>query len=233
MNIVTEILEKMSSPRKQKKFLIVLFTTILLIKGKVNYLNLSRYSKLSERTYRRQFHKEFHFVQFNKQAIEKVIAVTTTQIFAQDASFIKKSGKKTSGIDWFGNGCAGHPQKGLEISLISVIDLDANQGYALSVKQTKTTELTSEPTTSKLKQHKSRRKGKGKDKQRLPKGTIIDFYLQHLRETRPYLPKALKCGVFDGFYAKQKFIDGVCALEFTAISRLRVDADMRYLYTGA
>jgi hypothetical protein len=233
MNIVTEILEKMSRVRKpQKKFLMVLFTTILLIKGKVNYLNLGRYSKLSERTYRRQFQKEFHFVEFNKQAIEKVIPVTATQIFAQDASFLKKSGKKTLGIDWFFDGCAGRPQKGLEISLISVIDLDANQGYALSVKQTKARELSCEPTKSKLNQRKSR-KGKTKDKERLPEETIIDFYLQHLRETRSYLPKALKCGVFDGFYAKQKFIDGVCALEFSAISKLRVDADMRYLYTGA
>jgi Transposase DDE domain. len=204
----------------------------LLIKGRVNYLNLSRYSKLSERTYRRQFHKGFHFVQFNKGAIEKVIPISATQIFAQDASFLKKSGKQTDGIDWFFNGCAGRPEKGLEISLISVIDLDANRGYALSVKQTKTTELSSEPTKSKLNQQNSP-KGKTKGKEGLPEKTIIDFYLQHLRETRPYLPKALKCGAFDGFYAKQKFIDGVCALELTAISRLRIDANMRYLYTGA
>lgn len=231
MNIVTEILEKMSRVKKpQKKFLMVLFTTILLIKGKVNYLNLSRYSKLSERTYRRQFQKEFHFVEFNKGAIEKVIPVTATQIFAQDASFLKKSGKQTDGIDWFFNGCAGCQQRGLEISVISVIDLDANQGYTLSVKQTKATKLSSEPTKSKLNQQRSR---KTKDKERLPGETIIDFYLQHLRETRSYLPKALKCGVFDGFYAKQKFIDGVCALELSAISKLRVDADMRYLYTGS
>lgn len=167
MNIVTEILEKMSNlKRPQKKFLTALFTTILLIKGRVNYLNLSRYSNLSERTYRRQFRKEFHFVEFNKQAIEKVIAVTATQILAQDASFLKKSGKKTHGIDWFFNGCAGRPEKGLEISVISVIDPDANQGYTLSVKQTKTTELSSELTKSKL-NRKNSRKSKTKDKERL------------------------------------------------------------------
>src|SRR5439155_2803501 len=100
MKIANEILEKMSNVSKpQKKFLIVLFTTILLIKSKVNYLNLSRYSELSEKTDRRQFHKEFHFVEFNKQAIEQVIPTTATQIFGQDASFVKKSGKQTYGID--------------------------------------------------------------------------------------------------------------------------------------
>src|SRR4029077_3591831 len=96
MKIANEILDKMGNISKpQKKFLIVLFTTILLIKGKVNYLNLSRYSELSEKTYRRQFQHEFHFVEFNKQAIERVIVATATQIFGQDASFIKKSGKLT------------------------------------------------------------------------------------------------------------------------------------------
>jgi hypothetical protein len=240
MKIVDEILENMSNVGKpQKKFLVLLFTTILLIKGKVNYLNLSRYSELSEKTYRRQFQQEFHFVEFNKQSIEKVVPATATQIFAQDASFLKKSGKQTYGIDWFFNGCASRPEKGLEISLISVIDLDANHAYALSLKQTKARQSSSLSTKSeagKKKAPKSKQKksckGKAKDKEKLQDETIVDFYLQHLRETRAYLPVSVKCGVFDGFYAKKKFIDGVCSLGFTAISKLRIDADMRYLYTG-
>ncbi len=40
-------------------------------------------------------------------------------------------------------------------------------------------------------------------------------------------------GVFDGYYAKRKFIDGVCALSLHAISKLRADARLRDLYTGA
>jgi hypothetical protein len=39
----------------QKKFLITLFSTILLAYGKINFTNLSRYSCLSEKTYRRHF----------------------------------------------------------------------------------------------------------------------------------------------------------------------------------
>jgi IS4 transposase len=60
----------------------------------------------------------------------------------------------------------------------------------------------------------------------------VDFYLQHLRETRERLPEAVRYGVFDGYYAKRKFIDGVCALSLHAISKLRVDARLRYLYQG-
>jgi hypothetical protein len=37
--------------------------------------------------------------------------------------------------------------------------------------------------------------------------------------------------VADGFYSKQKFVDGVVALNLHLISKLRVDADLRYLYT--
>ncbi len=44
--------------------------------------------------------------------------------------------------------------------------------------------------------------------------TRVDFYLEHLREARPRLPEAVHYGVFDGYYAKRKFIDGVCGLSF-------------------
>ncbi|MEW6734712.1 MAG: transposase [Acidobacteriota bacterium] len=235
MKIANEILEKRSNVSKpQKKFLVVLFTTILLIKGKVNYFNLSRYSRLSEKTYRRQLQQQFPFVLLNKQAISQVVPVRATQIFGQDASFIKKSGKLTYGIDWFFNGCASRPEKGLEISLISVIDVDANQGYALALKQTKARESTAKPAKSDAKKKKSlkgKQKKTAKSKDKLPEETIIDFYLEHLRETAPHLPASVQCGVFDGFYAKKKFIDGVCSLGYKAISKLRIDANMRYLYT--
>jgi hypothetical protein len=36
----------------------------------------------------------------------------------------------------------------------------------------------------------------------------------------------------DGFYAKTKFVDGVVELDLAVISKLRSDADLRYLYTG-
>ncbi|MEL7069115.1 MAG: hypothetical protein AAGN15_10755 [Cyanobacteria bacterium J06581_3] len=43
----------------------MLLTTIHLVSGKVNFTNLSRYSELSERTYRRQFDEPFESVAFN------------------------------------------------------------------------------------------------------------------------------------------------------------------------
>jgi hypothetical protein len=53
-----------------------------------------------------------------------------------DCSFIPKSGKASYGLDWFYNGSQSRTQKGLEISVIAVIDVEARRGYSLSVQQT-------------------------------------------------------------------------------------------------
>jgi hypothetical protein len=54
--------------------LTTLFATILIACGKVNFTNLSRYSSLSEKTYRRKFEKPFDFMKFNAQIIRAVTA---------------------------------------------------------------------------------------------------------------------------------------------------------------
>jgi hypothetical protein len=38
--------------------------------------------------------------------------------------------------------------------------------------------------------------------------------------------------LFDGYYAKRRFVDEVCALGLHGVGKLRVDADLRYLYRG-
>jgi hypothetical protein len=68
MNILECILQQMSGiSQSQKKFMVIFFSTILLVYGKVNFTNLSRYSSLSEKTYRR--HGSPEFVVINKPHI--------------------------------------------------------------------------------------------------------------------------------------------------------------------
>ncbi len=112
-----------SISQPQQKFLLVLFSTIFIVCGKVNCTNLSRDSSLSEKTYRRHFSKTFDFKQFNQYLIEQAIAQYARTIAAIDCSFIPKSGKQTYGRDYFFNGCAGKPEKGLEVSLIGCIPI--------------------------------------------------------------------------------------------------------------
>ena len=88
-------------------------TTIHLMVGKVNFTNLSRYSGLTERTYRRQYENSFEFMSINRRLIETAIAAERFQVAAIDASFIPKSGKHTPGLDWFYNGKASRAERGL------------------------------------------------------------------------------------------------------------------------
>jgi hypothetical protein len=113
-----------------------LFPTILLVVGKVNFTNLSRYSDWSERTYRRQYSQPFNFIEFNRELIEQANTSSAIQIGAMDCSFVKKSGKATYGLDWFYNGSAHRTERGLEISVIAVVDVNHHRAYSLSVQQT-------------------------------------------------------------------------------------------------
>jgi hypothetical protein len=108
----------------------------LIVVGKVNFTNLSRYSTLNERTYRRQFEREVDFAQLNRALIEQCIDPTHQLLAVMDCSFIGKSGKATCGRDWYWNGCANRVEQGLEVSLIGVVDLETQAGYALSAQQT-------------------------------------------------------------------------------------------------
>jgi hypothetical protein len=206
MNSINFIVPNLLS-KPQQKFLITLFSTILVLCGKVNFTNLSRYSQISERSYRRQFQRSFNFIKGNANLIEQAIPATARQIIAIDCSFIPKSGKATYGIEHFYNGSAGRAEKGLEISVLAIVDVDAKQGYTLSVQQTPPAKPMTEMTR-------------------------IDNYLEHLQATYPYLPKSARYAVSDGFYSKIKWVNGVTALNLDVISKLRCDADLRYVYTG-
>ena len=206
MNSIIDILPKLES-KVQQKFLSILFSAIIVMSGKVNFRNLSRYSEMSERSYRRQFSRSYNFIKGNAEIIKRAILPRSRQIIATDCTFIKKSGKATYGIEYFYNGSAGKTEKGLEISVIAVVDVDMKQGYPLSVQQTPPTQ----PESAK---------------------TRIDWYLEQIAATKPYFPKSVQHVVSDGFYSKVKWVDGVTDLGLDAIGKLRCDADMRYVYTG-
>lgn len=132
---------------------------------------------------------------------------------ALDASFIKKSGKHSFGLDKFWNGSGGKAEKGLEVSLVALIDTSQNRAFALSCEQT--------PATAAVSATLSQRRE-----------TRMDFYLSHFERTVPLLPASVKSALVDGWYAKEKFVSGVCRHAYQVISRLRVDANVRYLYRG-
>ena len=210
MNLIKRVLSQMSNVGEyQRRFLLILFSTIFCLRGKMNYLNLSRYSDLSEKTYRRQFRKSFDFVEFNRRSIVATTTPTTTLIAVTDCTYTAKSGKKTYGLDYFFSGQAGRSKKGLEVSLLSVVDVDQNTAYSLSAEQTPAGK---QATT--------------------PEETRIDFYLRQLKKQRHALPSQVRYLVGDGYYAKKKYVDGVVGESLHLISKLRSDPDLRFLYQG-
>jgi DDE superfamily endonuclease len=210
--------------------------TLFVVCGKANFTNLSRYGEYSERTYRRQYQKSFDFIPFHAQTIAAAIEPSREQIAAIDCSFISKSGKQTWGVDNFYNGSISKSQKGLEISVISVVDISAHQGYTLSVKQTATTERKpipeGKPTVKKKRKSKSKAKAKANTKTEPVISERVKGYLAQLKTARAHLPTAVKYLAADSFYSKKSVVDGVVELDLHLVSKLRIDADLRYCYTG-
>jgi hypothetical protein len=137
VTIVHQILKQMPGlANPQAKFIEVLIATILALRGRVNYRNLSRYCFYSERTLARQFQRRFNWPMFNHFAMKSALKPTSSLIAAHDATFIPKSGKKTYGLDRFFNGCASRAERGLEVSTLAVVDVTENCAYTLAATQT-------------------------------------------------------------------------------------------------
>lgn len=166
---------------------------------------------MNERTFRRNFRKEYDFTRLNEAIIHH--SKCHIEAFAMDASFIKKSGSHTFGLDKFWNGCLGKAEKGLEASIISLVDVKENASFVLTVDQTAPNLANGDV---------------GPERK-----TRTDFYAEQLEKNADKILQYTKVGVFDGFYTKQKFVEKTVAKGFTMISRLRQDANLKHLYFGA
>jgi hypothetical protein len=212
VTIVTATLNQLPSLAKpQRKFLAALMATILALRGRLNYRNLARYGGYTERTYARQFQRSFPWLEYHAKVIQAALPSSHEAIAAQDASFIPKSGKKTYGLDRFYNGCAGRPERGLEISALAVVDVTQKGAYLAAVAQT--------PATPELKKEQA-------------DATRLDHAIEQMRAARPLLPEFVKYLAADGWYAKQKYVEAACAQDLHVVTKLRSDANMRFRYTG-
>ena len=186
--------------------------------GKVNYTNLSRYSDLSERTYRRHFERGIAAECLNQSLIEQVRHEQSAQIAVVDCTFLEKSGRHTYGLDWFYNGKTQRAEKGLELSVVAIVDGEQNTGYTLSGQQTEAALNNSAQLTG--------------GERTAAAGNRLEFYLGHLADCMLYFPVWIRYVVADGFYSQYKWVTGVVQLGFHGIGKLRCDADLKFLYDG-
>lgn len=180
--------------------------TLISFRGRFNYTNLSRYSDLNEKTYRRQFGKNLDFIEFNRIGNSEIIPVSATLIAALDCSFVGKSGDKTYGLGKFWDSKQGKAEKGLEISTLALIDVDYNTAYHVSTRQT--------PPEAK----------EGE--------TRVNDYVRHFQKDYHALPESVRYIVTDAYYSKSLITNAILEEGYDQIGKLRCDANLRYLYTG-
>lgn len=186
----------------RKDFFCEVVILLLSIKGRVNFLQLGRYGNFKEQRYRQQFEKPFPWLDFNKE-----LALShggSRFVIAFDPSYINKSGKKTPGVGWYWSGCAGQAKWGLEIGGLAAIDLDNHTAFHLEAVQTLI-----------------------EDKQAT---SLTDWYVNVIKERKETLSLISKYLVADAWFSKKPFVDQIIEMDMHLISRLRDDADLKYLY---
>ncbi|NJC28533.1 transposase [Neolewinella antarctica] len=187
----------------QRDFLLDLFDLWLCVHGRYNFTHLSRYGQNDESTYRNNFAKPFDFLGFNLLLCK--LHLSDTLILTFDPSYISKAGKCTDGTGYYWSGVAGQCKWGLEASGIAAVDLENKVALHLDMVQT-------------VAQHKSE--------------TLLDYYASTIVARKERLQELSNYLVADAYFSKQPFVDELVSHGFYVVTRLRKDADLRYLYHG-
>ena len=100
ITLVSAILAKLPNIGKwQSQFITHLIPLFMSIKGRINFMQMSRFGTYSMTTYRNQFDKPFPFGEFNAEHIRQKGTGYHAILF--DPSHIRKSGKHTFGKGYF------------------------------------------------------------------------------------------------------------------------------------
>lgn len=193
--------------KSRKDFIISVLWHILSIKGKINFLQLGRFSPLCEQTYRNQFEKKFDFMSFNSIIINQTLS--NELAVAMDPSFIAKAGKVTYGVGRYWSGVAGAAKCGLDMCGFAVVDIKNNTAFHLNAWQT--------PPSDELTE-------KGLN--------LLTHYASLVSKNAKTFKSFSKYMLADAYFAKSPFVSAVLSADMHLISRLRNDSVLKYKYTG-
>lgn len=193
--------------KRQKDLLQELFRVVFARQGRATFTNMARYSTRHEQTFRRHFARAFDWVAFNLVIIRLRAHPDEVLIGVFDCSFLPKSGKGTYGLDKFFSSTAKAIRTGLEVSLLGVVATTSRRSWALDATQTPPGLSTKETN---------------------PNYSRIDFYLEQITDCLARLP-GVRYWVGDGYYAKVKVFDTLTGCGKELITKLRSDANLRFL----
>ena len=207
--LASAILEKMPNIGKwQRQFILHLIPLFLSIRGRINFMQMSRFGIYSMTTYRNNFDKPFDFLKFNTEHIKLKGSGHHVSFF--DPSHISKSGKSTFQKGYFWSGCANAMKAGIEIGGIAIGDVELHTAFHLEAKQTPNKETLAKD-----------------DK------TLLKHYANLIIERKETLKTFSSYIALDAYFSKKSFTDDIVnEAELHLISRLRDDSVLYYLYDG-
>lgn len=210
--ILRVLLTILALPAHQQRFFLQLMPLWQAVPGRLNALNLSRYSGWNERTVRRWFERELPWAAVHWQLVALLVRVGALDprfVLVLDASFVPKSGTKTTGLGAFWNGAQHRSDRGLELSCLALLSWVGHHVFPVSVRQTQ------------------------------PKQDRADRLVQYLGQLtallaarRTWLRSHLRAVVADGQYAKVMFMDAVGREGYAFVTKLQSNANLRYPFVG-
>jgi len=208
-SLVEKILNKIGGLSKPRKFFMKSIVVLYLsMRGRYTFKGLQRYGDKCEKSYRLQFEQAFDFLSFNVELCKSHLSGHC--VLAFDPSYLPKSGKHTPGKGKFWSGCLGKAVQGIEIGGLGVVDMKHNTAFNLEAVQT--------PSPAEL-------KAQGR--------TLVNHYADLIIKRWEKIAVLSAYLAADGYFAKQTFIDPVLnSTGLHLISKLRKDANLRYLYKG-
>ena len=190
-----------------RKFLSTVFSQWWSVVGRYNFINISRFMDYSEQALRNSFARGFDFFEFNRQLVKRY---GSKEIFLGfDPTHISKSGKHTHGLDYFWSGKEQRVKKGLELGCLAAIDVKNKTGFHLAAVQT--------PASQERKKNKR---------------SLIGYYRDFILSQINALKKISIRLVADGYFMKKQFILPLVKQGMTVITKMRSDANLRYLPEG-
>lgn len=198
----------LSAPRR--RFLCELFRVLLALHGRVTFTNLARYSALSERTFRRHFARALDWLALNLTLAQLRLHPQEAWIGVFDTTFIEKAGTQTYGLDRFFCSRQRSMRRGLEVSLLGLVGTTTRRCIGLDATQTPPGLAPQDEAVA---------------------YSRTDFYLEQITDSLAYHGAlgGVRYWVGDGFYAKGKVFEALAAHRRHLITRLRSDANLRFL----
>ncbi|MBD0288762.1 MAG: hypothetical protein ICV79_25565 [Flavisolibacter sp.] len=189
------------------KFVLHILELWLSMNCRYVFTNMQRWGARAEKSYRQMFAKFFDWLGFNVQLTRQHGSKEMICVF--DPFFVKKSGKRTYGVGTFWSSGAGKALRRLEVGCLCFVDVVVGTALHALAEQT---------LSPKALKHKGK--------------PLVNHYVRVINKQVKQIQKLTRYLAVDGYFMKRDFIAPLTAEGLQVITKMRRDANLRYLYRG-